>query len=264
MSDGFVYLLLQRRLDFDPTYLPLLFVGTATAFMLLAVPLGSLADRIGRRKVFLAGYAILVAIYASLLLPAPGLAGLVVILVALGAYYAATDGVLMALVSTTLPTELRASGLAVLVTGTSIGRLLASVTFGALWSAYGAETAVTVFAVGLGIATVGATLSFRGLEREAVAGRGVWRLRSSSAARSLSPPGTWAGRHGPTTRRRPRPNAGARGISAAAAASSSRTSTGMSGTHRSRPSRSRIRAATAGSQVSSANGSTTRPSEASA
>jgi MFS family permease len=169
MSDGFVYLLLQRRLDFDPTYLPLLFVGTATAFMLLAVPLGSLADRIGRRKVFLAGYAILVAIYASLLLPAPGLAGLVVILVALGAYYAATDGVLMALVSTTLPTELRASGLAVLVTGTSIGRLLASVTFGALWSAYGAETAVTVFAVGLGIATVGATLSFRGLEREAVA-----------------------------------------------------------------------------------------------
>jgi MFS family permease len=169
MSDGFVYLLLQRRLDFDPTYLPLLFVGTATAFMLLAVPLGSLADRIGRRKVFLAGYAILVAIYASLLLPAPGLAGLAVILVGLGAYYAATDGVLMALVSTTLPAEFRASGLAVLVTGTSLGRLLASVVFGALWSAYDAETAVAVFAVGLGIATVAATLSFRRLEREAVA-----------------------------------------------------------------------------------------------
>ncbi len=92
-----------------------------------------------------------------------------VVLVGLGAYYAATDGVLMALVSTTVPAELRASGLAVLVTGTSLGRLLASVMFGALWSAYGAETAVTVFAVALGIATVAAILSFRGLDREAVA-----------------------------------------------------------------------------------------------
>jgi MFS family permease len=167
MSDGFMYLLLQRRLDFDPTYLPLLFVGTATAFMLLAVPVGSLADRIGRGKVFLAGYAILVGIYTSLLLPAPGLLGLAVFLVALGAYYAATDGVLMALVSAKLPAEVRASGLAVLVTGTSLARLLASVAFGALWAAYGAETAVTTFAVALGIATVGAILSFRGLEPKA-------------------------------------------------------------------------------------------------
>jgi MFS family permease len=169
MSDGFVYLLLQQRIDFDPTYLPLLFVGTATAFMVLAVPVGSLADRIGRRKVFLAGYGILVGIYGSLLLPAPGVIGLAVILAALGAYYAATDGVLMALVSATLPTHVRASGLAVLVTGTSLARLAASVAFGALWSAYGAETAVTVFAVALGIATAAAALSFRRLAPEAVA-----------------------------------------------------------------------------------------------
>jgi MFS family permease len=165
MSDGFVYLLLQRRVDFDPTYLPLLFVGTASAFMLLAVPVGQLADRIGRGKVFLAGYAILVVIYASLLLPTLGVLGLALILVALGAYYAATDGVLMALVSTTLPAEVRASGLAVLVTGTSLARLLASVAFGALWSAYSAETAVATFAVALGIATVAAVVLFRGFER---------------------------------------------------------------------------------------------------
>jgi MFS family permease len=133
--------------------------------MLLAVPVGQLADRIGRGKVFLAGYAILVVIYASLLLPTLGVLGLALILVALGAYYAATDGVLMALVSTTLPAEVRASGLAVLVTGTSLARLLASVAFGALWSAYSAETAVATFAVALGIATVAAVVLFRGFER---------------------------------------------------------------------------------------------------
>jgi MFS family permease len=168
MSDGFLYLLLQRRLDLDPTYLPLLFVGTATAFMLLAVPVGSLADRVGRGKVFLAGYALLVCVYASLLLPAPGLAGLAVILVVLGAYYAATDGVLMALVSSTVPAEVRASGLAVLVTATSLGRLLASVAFGAIWTAYSADTAVAAFAAALAIATAIALVSFRNLEPRAV------------------------------------------------------------------------------------------------
>ncbi len=164
MSDGFLYLLLQRRLDLDPTYLPLLFVGTAMAFMVLAVPVGSLADQVGRGRVFLAGYTLLVCVYGSLLLPAAGVASLALILVALGAYYASTDGVLMALVSARLPSELRASGLALLVTGTSLARLLASVLFGALWTAFGVETAVTVFAVALGFTTATAALSLRGLE----------------------------------------------------------------------------------------------------
>jgi MFS family permease len=154
-------------MDLDPTYLPLLFVGTATAFMLLSVPIGSLADRVGRGKVFLAGYALLVCVYASLLLPAPGLVGLAVILVVLGAYYAGTDGVLMALVSSTVPAEVRASGLAVLVTATSLARLLASVAFGAIWTAYGAETAVTAFVAALAIATGVAIVSLRNLEPKA-------------------------------------------------------------------------------------------------
>jgi MFS family permease len=161
MSDAFVYLQLQRRADLDPTYLPLLFVGTAAAYMLLAVPVGALADRIGRGRVFLIGYALLLAVYLSLLLPAVGVLGLVLALVVLGAYYAATDGVLMALVSVTVPAELRASGLAALVTATSTGRLLASILFGALWTAYSAESAVAVFACGLALATAVAAIGLR-------------------------------------------------------------------------------------------------------
>ena len=55
-SDGFVYLGLQQKLDFEPAMFPLLFVGTASVFMVLAVPMGRLADRVGRTKVFLGGY----------------------------------------------------------------------------------------------------------------------------------------------------------------------------------------------------------------
>ena len=40
--------------------------------MLLAVPMGRLADRIGRGRVLLGGYALLLGVYLTLLLPAGG------------------------------------------------------------------------------------------------------------------------------------------------------------------------------------------------
>jgi MFS family permease len=152
MSDGFLYLGLQQRMDFDFGFFPLLYVGTAAVYMLLAAPVGRLADRVGRGVVFVGGYVLLLLVYTSLLVPATGVAVLLVYLVLFGAYYAATDGVLMALASAVLPGQLRASGLALLVTTTSIGRLLASVVFGALWTWFGLDAAVVAFAVGLALA----------------------------------------------------------------------------------------------------------------
>jgi MFS family permease len=149
MSDGFLYLALQRRLDFDARLLPLLFVGTAVVYMLLAIPIGRLADRLGRWRIFLGGYGLLLLGYALLLLPSPGPAALVGFLVLFGAYYAATEGVLMALGSAVLPASLRGSGLALIVTATSLARLVASIVFGALWTLVGMQTAIAVFAVAL-------------------------------------------------------------------------------------------------------------------
>jgi MFS family permease len=161
VSDGFVYLGLQRRLDFDVTYLPLLYVGTALTYMFLAVPVGRLADRIGRGRVFLAGYLSLLLVYGSLLVEWTGVAGVLVTLLLLGTYYAATDGVLMALASAVLPEALRGSGLALLTTGTTLSRLLSSVLFGAVWTAFGIRTAIVVFAAGLAVAGLVAALMLR-------------------------------------------------------------------------------------------------------
>jgi MFS family permease len=152
MSDGFLYLGLQQRLDFDVRLLPLLYVGTALVYMLLAVPVGRLADRHGRGRVFVSGYGLLLLAYSLLLLPSFGPAGLALFLVVCGAYYAATEGVLMALGSALLPPALRGSGLALIVTATSLARLVASILFGALWTLVGIETAVAVFAVALVVA----------------------------------------------------------------------------------------------------------------
>lgn len=165
MSDSFVYLTLQRRIDFDLRLLPLLFVGTAFVYMLLATPVGRLADSVGRGRVFVGGYVLLAGVYAALLLPTIGLPALLVVLLLFGGYYAATDGVLMALASHLLPAGLRASGLALVVTATSLARLVASIVFGAVWAAAGIHAAIVTFGIALAVATlVAAAALVRGQE----------------------------------------------------------------------------------------------------
>ncbi len=148
MSDGFVYLTLQRQLDLGVGFFPLLYVGTAAVYLLLAVPAGRLADRLGRGRMFVAGHALLLVVYGVLLRPM-GAGPVVACLLLLGAYYAATDGVLMAMASAVLPERLRSSGLAALTTAVAIARLAASVLFGALWSWWGQSAAIVAFAAAL-------------------------------------------------------------------------------------------------------------------
>jgi MFS family permease len=160
-SDGFVYLALQRSMDLDTALFPLLFTGTAVTFMLLAAPAGRLADRVGRGKVLLGGYVLLLGVYLILLGPSIGVVGLFMTLFLLGAYYAATDGVLMALGSGQVGEGLRGSGLALLGTALSIARLFASILFGALWTWLGIQAALAVFACALVVAIAVAAVALR-------------------------------------------------------------------------------------------------------
>ncbi|SEG82527.1 Na+/melibiose symporter [Thermomonospora echinospora] len=147
VSDAFLYLLLQRELDLQAVYLPLLPVGTAVTFLLLSYGCGRLSDRIGARPVFLGGHLLLLAAYVLLLAPLGGPALLVPVLALHGAFYAATDGVLMAAAGPLLPEDLRTSGLAILQTGQALARLLSSVLVGAAWTAWGPGTAVLAAAL---------------------------------------------------------------------------------------------------------------------
>ena len=95
-----------------------------------------------------------------LLLAPAGPGSLAIVLGLLGTYYAATDGVLMALGSAHVPEPLRGSGLALLGTATSVARLLAAVAFGALWTLAGISVAVAVF---IGALVVAMALTARSL-----------------------------------------------------------------------------------------------------
>ncbi|GAA0941993.1 MFS transporter [Nonomuraea longicatena] len=151
VSDPFVYLLLLRGGDtVTPELFPLLPLGTAAVYLLLAIPLGRLADRVGRVAVFLGGHVALALAY--LVLIGPG--WLVPVLVLHGAFYAATDGVLMAVAGPLLPAGLRTGGLALLQTGQACARMVSSIAFGVLWAAWGAQPGLIVMAAGLVVAAL--------------------------------------------------------------------------------------------------------------
>jgi hypothetical protein len=152
IADALIYLTFQQRTSLNPRYFPLLYVGTATSYLILAIPMGRLADRIGPTRVYLGGQALLIAVDAVLLRGDPGPVALFLMLGALGVYYAATDGILATIASNILPAPVRTSGLAILGAAMALTAFAASTVFGAIWGWKGPNFAVGVFLAGLIVA----------------------------------------------------------------------------------------------------------------
>jgi MFS family permease len=163
VGDGFIYLVLQANTDFAAAWFPLLYVGTNVVFLVLAVPLGRLADRFGRSTVFVLGHVALLIAYLCALAPIHGVSQTLVCVMLLGAFYAATDGVLAALAAGVAPEGGTASGLAAAQTVVALARFAASTAFGVLWFAWGAEVALVVFAGLLTVAIPAALVVLRPL-----------------------------------------------------------------------------------------------------
>ncbi|MEU4195308.1 MFS transporter [Kribbella sp. NPDC026611] len=156
ITDSFVYLAIQRRWEISTGLFPLLPLATAGTFLLFAVPLGRLGDRVGRWKVFLGGHLALVL--ALVLICGP--TGTWWLALALhGTFYAATDGVLPAAVGPLLPEGQRATGLAVLQTGQALARMASAVTVGLLWTVWDVRPALLAIAVALLAVTITAAVA---------------------------------------------------------------------------------------------------------
>lgn len=165
VGDGFLYLSLQHRDDFAARWFPLMYVGTNLVYLVLAVPVGRLADRIGRARVFVGGHLALLAVYLVAAAPQGGLALTLLALGLLGAYYAATDGVLPALISPRVPASARGSGIAAAQTVVVLARFAMSLTFAVLWQFMGPSAALYLAALLLvGGIVVGARL-LRGIDK---------------------------------------------------------------------------------------------------
>ncbi|WP_328433261.1 MFS transporter [Streptomyces sp. NBC_00425] len=161
VSDAFLYLLLQREGNLPAHLFPLLPLGTAAFFLLLAVPLGALADRVTRRRLFLAGHGVLLLAYGLVLSPWHGVPAVVAVLVLHGTFYAATDGVLAAATAGVAPARQQGAGQALVATGQALARFVCSLAFGAAWSLWGGRTALAVTAAALAVSAVVAAFLLR-------------------------------------------------------------------------------------------------------
>src|SRR5690606_27182227 len=69
IGDGFIYLALLDHGGFAAAWFPMLYVGTNIAYLALAVPVGRLADRVGRARVLVVGHLALAGAYLCATLP---------------------------------------------------------------------------------------------------------------------------------------------------------------------------------------------------
>jgi MFS family permease len=163
--DSLLYLAFQRDTEsgLSVAQFPLVFSIASVMFLVFAVPLGLLADRIGKLRVYVIGELAVAGALAVVASGARGTVALMATLALVGLSYAATDGVLVALASATLPERWRTTGLAVLAAVIAAGRFLASAGFGALWERYGDDTAALVYLIGT---LVAAAIGFVLIRRE--------------------------------------------------------------------------------------------------
>ena len=131
-SDAFLAL---RSQNLGLTLLALLL--TIVAFnatnAVVAWPAGALSDRIGRRGLIAAAWAIYAACYAGFAIVTSAV-WVVPLWIAYGVYYALSEGVGKAMVADLAPTELRATAFGILNATQGVMILPASVIAGLLWS----------------------------------------------------------------------------------------------------------------------------------
>jgi len=152
-SEAFLVLRAQD-LGVGLAFVPVILIVMNLAYALAAYPAGAASDRIGRRRLLLAGLLVLVAADVTLAFAA-GLRTACAGAALWGLHMALTQGLLAALVADAAPEELRgtAFGLFNLMTGVAV--LLASVVAGLLWSRFGAPATFLAGAVFALLALIG-------------------------------------------------------------------------------------------------------------
>ncbi len=164
-SDAFL-LLRAQKLGVPIALLPTIWVVLHIVKMGTSIPGGVISDKIGRKKVIVAGWLVYALVYAGFAFADSQWQAWALFAV-YGIYFGLTEGVEKALVADFAPSYLRGSafGLYHLVVG--LGAFPASVAFGFVLKQYGAEAA---FGMGAGLALLASVLLSLLAVKRAVAG----------------------------------------------------------------------------------------------
>jgi MFS family permease len=129
-------LLKTRAVGFGPGQVALVYCGYNIVYALLSLPAGVLSDRIGRRPLLIAGYALYAAVYA-LLAVTSSRAGVVAAFLLYGVQSALMDGQQRSLLADLVPADRRATAYGAYYTVVGAALLPASVIAGLAWQRFG-------------------------------------------------------------------------------------------------------------------------------
>lgn len=140
-SDAFL-LLRSKNIGLSTTAIVLAYVLYNVAYASLSLPAGIRSDRIGRRPVLVAGFAIFALVYAGFALATDAWM-IWPLFVVYGVYIAFTEGVGKAYVSDLVPSERRGTAMGLYNASTGVMLLLSSVIGGVLWDTIGPAATFT-------------------------------------------------------------------------------------------------------------------------
>jgi MFS family permease len=136
-------LLRTRDVGFSAGQVTLVYFGYNVIFALLALPLGGLSDRLGRRPLILGGYLLYALVY-GLLGATHSRWGAAVAFALMGLHSALIEGQQRSLVADLVPAERRATAFGAYYTVVGLALLPASVLAGLLWERVGAGVTFSV------------------------------------------------------------------------------------------------------------------------
>ncbi len=138
-----IVLLLLKVKEAGPSILiPLVYFIYSLAFVLTAVPLGRLADRIGEGPVIASGFLIAALAYFGLA-STTNLIVVLILFVVLGLYQAATDGLERVIAAKAVPESVLATGQGFLNMAVGFSSLFAGIVGGVLWTKMGSSSALS-------------------------------------------------------------------------------------------------------------------------
>lgn len=152
-SDAFL-LLRAKNLNIPVTLLPILWVVLSAVKMVSSMPGGMLSDKIGRKKVIIAGWIIYALVYFGFAFAntAWHIWGLFIVY---GLFYGLTEGTEKALVADLVPNELRGTAYGLFNFAVGVAAFPASFLMGIIWQAFGV---IPAFLFGASLAFVAAIL----------------------------------------------------------------------------------------------------------
>lgn len=152
-SDAFL-VLRSQNLGLGATAIVLAYVLYNISYAALSLPAGIRSDRIGRKPVLVAGFAIFAGVYAGFALATDAWAVWPLFII-YGAYIAFTEGVGKAYVADLVPAERRGTAMGLYNACVGVMLLLSSVIGGGLWDLFGPPA---TFAFGASTAALAALL----------------------------------------------------------------------------------------------------------